>query len=76
VTLYFTGPDAKAPLDVDAPPDLKLVTAAGPRVIPTSASPNAPGSSMFMATDEALGAKDLDGRLSIVIGGKTFQPDI
>ena len=76
VTLYFTGPDAKASLAVDSPPEIKLVTPEGPKVIATTASPDVTDSSKFQATDSALAAEKIDGRISVIIGGTTFQPDL
>ena len=74
VTLHFTGPDAEAALAVDSAPEIKLMTNDGPRVLTTQASEGS--SSTFVVTDEALHAESLDGRLSVVIGGQTFQPDL
>lgn len=73
LTVYVLGPDARTPLAADAPPELKLATAAGPRVL---AMTDADGTgTAFAATDEALRGEPT-GRISVTVQGKAYNPDL
>ncbi|MEX1023775.1 MAG: hypothetical protein WD226_01750 [Planctomycetota bacterium] len=74
ITLHALGADGVTPLELDAPPELKLMTATGPLVLPMAASPDTPTS--FSATNPALTNDALTGRVSLTLAGKTYSPDL
>jgi len=76
VKLYITGPDAKTALAIEAPM-IKLTTEAGPQAISTTAIDAADGkASSFTATHDAFRAHPLEGRITLSIGGKEYNPTI
>ena len=75
VHAYITGPDPKQPLNLEKPPELKIITKDGQKVVamkPKGALPAAE----FEASDEAFKVEHLEGRIAITIGEKTFNPDL
>ena len=75
-TLYVTGPDAKTPMAIAAP-ELKVTSAEGPVVIPTTAVGEKDGmASQFTASHDALKKEPVDGRVSFKIGDKAYNPVI
>ncbi len=74
LTIYVLGPDVKTPLAVAKPPQLKLSTAAGPKVIDTKAKDAT--NTVFTATDAALKGQEPEGRVSIEVDGKMYNPDL
>ncbi|MCA9319953.1 MAG: hypothetical protein KDB53_04425, partial [Planctomycetes bacterium] len=73
VTLYFTGSDAKSPLDPDQPPTLVLSAEGGPVVVRLEASTAA---ATYAASHDALRSDHPEGRISVTIAGKTYNPDL
>ena len=77
VTLYLTGGDAKTPLQIADAPELKLMTAEGPKVVATRpAGTDSKGASQFSATDPLLKTDPLKGRIGLRIDGKPYNPEI
>ena len=77
MTIYVLGPDEKTALPVGKPPELKLSTESGPKVLATIPQDAEGGkSSTFTVTDEALRGHGCPGRISIEIAGKVYNPDI
>ena len=77
VTVYLTGGDAMSPLPIAKPPQLKLATAQGPMVLSMQPVGGASGkSAQFALTHAALGSDELEGRISIEINGKVYNPDL
>ena len=77
MTIYVLGPDETTALQVEKPPELKLSTETGPKVLVTIPQDAAGGrSSTFTVTDEALRGHGSPGRISIEIDGKVYNPDI
>ncbi len=77
VTLYLTGSDTKTPLQIADAPELKLMTADGPKVVATlPAGTDSKGASQFSATDPLLKTDPLKGRISLRIDGKPYSPEI
>lgn len=77
VRLHLTGPDAKSPLVVARPPEIKLQTKEGLKVVaavPVGGSSE--GASEYTAVDPALRTEHPEGRITIEIGGKVFNPDL
>ena len=74
LTIYVLGPDEKTALPVAKPPQLKLKTSAGPKVIDTKAQ-DATGA-VFTVTDAALKGREPEGRISIEVNGKVYNPDL
>ena len=74
LTIYVLGPDVKTPLAVAKPPQLKLSTAAGPKVLDTKAKDAT--STVFTSTDPALKGQEPEGRISIEVDGKMYNPDL
>ncbi|MEM7262085.1 MAG: hypothetical protein AAF488_08845 [Planctomycetota bacterium] len=75
-TLYVTGPDAKTAM-VIAAPELKVTSAEGPVVIPMTAVGEKDGmASQFKASHDALKKEPIDGRVSLKIGDKSYNPVI
>lgn len=74
LTLYVLGSDVKTPLPVAKPPQLKLTTASGPKVLDTQASDES--GSVFTVTDAALKGHEPEGRIAIEVNGKTYNPDL
>ncbi|MCA8961485.1 MAG: hypothetical protein KDC38_13265 [Planctomycetes bacterium] len=76
VLLYVTGSDGKKALSID-PPTIKLTTDSGPQVIATTAVGGAGGkASEFEAMHDALKSDPLEGRLSLSIDGKAYNPEL
>jgi hypothetical protein len=77
VTVYLTGGDARSPLPISKQPQLKLVTAQGPLVLSMRSVGGASGkSAQFALTHAALGSEALEGRISIEVNGKLYNPDL
>lgn len=72
MTIYVLGPDAKSALTGANAPQVKLTTDAGPKVLSTTAISGEPGA--FAVTDQALKVHGPEGRISIAIGGKNYNP--
>ncbi|MGE3172482.1 MAG: hypothetical protein AB7O97_07625 [Planctomycetota bacterium] len=72
MTIYVLGSDAKSALTDAKAPQVKLSTDSGPKVLSTTAVSGAAGA--FAVTDPALKAHGPEGRISIEIGGKTYNP--
>jgi len=76
MTIYVLGEDLKTPLALAAAPQIKLSTNDGPKVVTTRPQDaNGGKSSVFSATDAALKGH-LHGRISVEIGGKTYNPEL
>lgn len=74
LTIYVLGSDVKTPLAVAKPPQLKLTTADGPKVIDTKAQDET--GSVFTVTDAALKGREPEGRIAIEVKGKMYNPDL
>lgn len=72
MTIYVLGPDAKSAFTGAKAPQVKLTTDSGPKVLSTTAVSGEAGA--FAVTDPALKAHGPEGRISIEIGGKTYNP--
>ena len=76
ITVHVIGADMKTPLAVPTPPQVKISTAEGPKVLDTSPEGGAsPTASVFRVSDDALKGHAV-GRISIEIDGKTYSPEI
>ncbi|MGE3424777.1 MAG: hypothetical protein AB7N24_22230 [Dehalococcoidia bacterium] len=76
ITLHVLGSDAKTPFPIAKPPQLKLITDAGPRSLAMKSKGRAGAeSSTFSVTDPVL-RNELEGRVSIEIAGKIYNPDL
>jgi len=77
VKFYLTGKEGKNPLPIADAPELKLVTAKGPKVLKSTAVGCTGGESAeFMITDDVLHIDPLVGRVSIKVDGKEYNPEI
>jgi len=76
IRIFITGPDAKSPLAIETAPQAKFGTDAGPQVIDMNPAGGSLPASEFAAKHEALAAEHPSGRLSIRVGGLSFNPDI
>jgi hypothetical protein len=77
VTLYVAGKDPKTPMKLTHAPDLKLTTAKGQEVVNTKpVGGAADGASQFQVTHALLKTDPLEGRITIKIEGKIYNPDI
>jgi len=77
VTLHVTGKDPKTPMKLTHAPDLKLTTAKGLKVLNSKpVGGAADGASQFHVTDDLLKTDPLEGRITIKIEGKIYNPDI
>lgn len=74
LTIYVLGTDAKTALAATKPPELKLNTSSGPKVLATKAKDAS--NTVFTVTDDALKGKEPEGRISIEVDGKTYNPDL
>lgn len=72
MTIYVLGADAKSALTGTNSPQIKLSTDSGPKVLSTTAISGEAGA--FTATNSALMTHAPEGRISIEIGGKTYNP--
>ena len=72
MTIYVLGPDAKSAFTGAKAPQVKLTTDSGPKVLSTTAVSGEAGA--FAVTDPALKAHGPEGRISIEIGGKNYNP--
>ncbi len=76
LTLHVLGPDGKTPLPISKPPQLKLSTDSGPRVIATKPQGRTGSkASVFAVTDAALKSEP-EGRITLEIGGKVYNPEL
>ena len=73
VTIFLTGPDGKTPLVIPKAPILKLQTAQGQKILPTSPTSGSGAASSFSLSDAALKSEELSGRLATEIEGKTYN---
>ena len=74
LTIYVLEADAQTPHTVTKPPQLKLATPSGPRVIETEARDET--NTVFTVTDAALETHEPEGRISIEVKDKTYNPDL
>ena len=74
LTIYVLDSDVKTPLAVAKPPQLKLSTSDGPKVIDTKAEDES--GSVFTVTHAALKGQEPKGRVAIEVKGKMYNPDI
>lgn len=74
LTIYVLGADSKTALAASKPPELKLNTSSGPKVLATK--PKDTSNTVFTVTDDALKGKEPEGRISIEVDGKTYNPDL
>lgn len=72
MTIYVLGSDAKSAFTGAKAPQVKLSTGSGPKVLSTTAVSGEAGA--FAVTDPALKAHGPEGRISIEIGGKNYNP--
>ncbi len=77
MTIYVLGPDLKTPVTLAKAPQLKLTTAEGPKVLATQAE-DAPGgaASVFIVTHDALKVHGPEGRITLELNGKIYNPDL
>jgi hypothetical protein len=77
VTLYVLGDDAKTPMPIAKAPEFKLTTKDGPRVIATAPEGAGSGeSATFVVVDEVLKGFEPEGRISVEIGGRQYNPEL
>ena len=77
VTLYITGPEGQTPLLIEEAPKLNLSTNDGNKQVPTMAvNGTEKGASQFEAKDEALKEHFIEGRIAIIIDGKSYAVEI
>lgn len=77
LTLHLYGGDAKTPLAAEGPPEVKLVTEGGPVVVTCEVLPDGVGEgSSFVADHDALAAEVLEGRVTLRVGGKVYNPEL
>jgi len=74
MTIYVLGPDAKSAFTGAKAPQVKLTTDAGPKVLATKPVGGEPGG--FSVTDAVLKAHGPEGRISLEIGGKVYNPEL
>lgn len=75
LTLNLFQEDNETGLVVARAPELKLVTPEGPKLLVTEAVGGTDeGASVFAVTD--LGELALEGRVSVYVGEKTFNPEL
>lgn len=74
ITLYVLGTDGKSPLAIEKAPQLKLLTADGPKALDTKAQDDS--GSVFAVTDTALKGQEPQGRVTIVVNGKVYNPGL
>mgnify|MGYP006921593391 CR=1 FL=1 len=74
ITIHVFGKDLQTPMALDKAPEIKLGTAEGPRVLPTKALDDEKMS--FSVTDEALKKHGPQGRISLEIGAKPYNPSL
>ncbi len=55
---------------------LKLQTESGPQEIATTVAEGDPAGSHFMVEHAALKGKEPEGRLTVTLNGKTYNPDL
>jgi hypothetical protein len=71
LTLHVLGADAKSPLSLAKAPEIKLMTEDGPRVLATSGEGHT-----FTVSDAALKDAEPEGRVTLEIDGKVYNPDL
>lgn len=77
MTLYLFGADAKTPMPIAKPPELKLTTTAGPKVLVSRPESGTAGeSNAFVVVDDLLKGGEPEGRVSVEIGGRQYNPDL
>ncbi|MAE77415.1 MAG: hypothetical protein CMJ85_11160 [Planctomycetes bacterium] len=74
MTIWVLGPDLATPLKLAKPPQLKIASADGPRVIDSKPGAAAAGDSIFVAIDKALAEHAPEGRITVEINGKVYNP--
>ena len=77
LTLYVLAADAVTPLAIERAPELKLSSDSGPKAIATQALKMVDGKSSEFATEAgALKGLELQGRITVYIGDKVYNPSI
>ena len=81
MTIWILGKDGKTPMPIAKAPELKLSTADGPKVLKSEAVDLARAredgkSSVYRVTGEELKEHDLDGRISVEVDGKVYNPTL
>ena len=77
LTLYLLGKDAKTPVAIKDAPKVNLKTDKGPKQIETKAVEAKDGlASCFEATDDALKADPLNGRIALTLGEKKYNVEL
>jgi len=72
ITIYVFDKDIKTPMALAKAPEIKLSTMEGPVVLPTKAVDDKNLS--FTVTHDALKAHGPEGRISLELGGKPYNP--
>jgi hypothetical protein len=76
LTIYVLGGDLETPLAIATAPQIKLATNDGPKVVKTEPQEATDGkSTVFTATNAALKGH-VHGRVTVEIGGKTYNPEL
>ena len=74
ITVYVLGKDEKTPFPLTKAPEVKLRTQDGPKVLATKAQDDK--NTIFSVTDDALKVHGPQGRISLEINGKPYNPGL
>ena len=74
ITFHVLGPDAKTALALPSAPELKVTNSETPVAL-TMTSANEEGT-IYSITDDALKMHGPEGRVTVELGGKTYNPEL